>query len=131
MPTFAEQLTQYMKRVGITDAELARKIGVQRQTIFRWKEGTVGRPRVREDVLKCAESLRLTPEESDQFLLAAGFAPEQPPLVMPVAAPPVIAPVAQPLPVPAPEVNPSELTVPINRVSSPEGGDPLPLSLVC
>lgn len=96
MPSFAEQLTQYMKRVGITDAELARKIGVQRQTIFRWKEGAVGRPRVREDVLKCAECLRLTPDERDQLLLAAGFAPEQPIFATPPAAPPVVEPPASP-----------------------------------
>ena len=84
LPTFAELLTTYMRRIGVTDAELARKIGVQRQTIFRWKEGTVGRPRVREDVLRCAECLRLTPEERDGFLLAAGFPPEGV-LVMPPA----------------------------------------------
>ncbi len=93
LPTFAELLTTYMRRIGVTDAELARKIGVQRQTIFRWKEGTVGRPRVREDVLRCAECLRLTPEERDGFLLAAGFAPEGALVLPPVAAlatPPMI-----------------------------------------
>ncbi|CAN5778307.1 hypothetical protein BH10CHL1_BH10CHL1_47630 [soil metagenome] len=108
MPTFAEQLTQYMKRVGITDAELARRIGVQRQTIFRWKEGTVGRPRVREDVLKCAESLRLTAEERDQLLVAAGFAPEQPILFAPTANLPVDAPISQPLPIHTAEVSQPE-----------------------
>ncbi len=102
MLTFAEQLTQYMKRVGVTDAELARKIGVQRQTIFRWKEGAVGRPRVREDVLRCAESLRLTPDERDQFLLAAGFAPENPiapAMTPPSAAAPLLAVPAEEAPV--------------------------------
>lgn len=112
MPTFAEQLSRYMQRIGITDAELARKIGVQRQTIFRWKEGTVGRPRVREDVLKCAACLRLTPEECDQFLLAAGFAPEQPLSVTPLATRQVTAPAAQPLPVLTPEVSPPALVTP-------------------
>ncbi len=136
MPTFAEQLTQYMQRVGITDAELARKIGVQRQTIFRWKEGTVGRPRVREDVLKCAESLRLTPAEGDQFLLAAGFAPEQPILVTPMAIP-----VAQSLPVHTPAVNSLEeappepplvevLTTPLPQAHSRALSTPWLLSLM-
>lgn len=75
-PTFGELLAQYMNRAGISDSELARAIGVQRQTIFRWKEGLVARPRVREDVLHLANKLRLTTEERDQLLLAAGFPPE-------------------------------------------------------
>jgi len=66
LPTFAELLTTYMRRIGVTDAEMARKIGVQRQTIFRWKEGTVGRPRVREDVLRCAGRAR--PVDADSLL---------------------------------------------------------------
>ena len=76
MSTFSSLLRQHIQRVGITDAELARSIGVRRQTIFRWKEGIVARPRQREDVLRCADKLRLTPQERDQLLLAAGFAPE-------------------------------------------------------
>ena len=75
MRTFAELLTQYTARTGITDAELARAVGVQRQTIFRWKEGLVARPRSAEDVLHCASKLRLTPQERDDLLIAAGFPP--------------------------------------------------------
>lgn len=76
MPTFGELLTQYIERAGITDAELARSTGVQRQTIFRWKEGLTARPRHRKDVVRIAAKLRLTPEERDALLLAAGFPPE-------------------------------------------------------
>ena len=76
MRTFAELLTEYTRRTGVNDSELARSIGVQRQTIFRWKEGTVARPRFREDVLRIATKLRLTPVERDELLLAAGFPPE-------------------------------------------------------
>jgi tetratricopeptide (TPR) repeat protein len=65
-----------MRRTGISDAELARAIGVRRQTIFRWKEGLTSRPRHRDDVLRCAAKLRLTPQERDELLLAAGFRPE-------------------------------------------------------
>ena len=75
MRTFGEQLTEYMQRTGISDSELARTLGVRRQTIFRWKEGLTSRPRVREDVLRCADRLRLLPAERDELLLAAGFAP--------------------------------------------------------
>ncbi len=65
-----------MARTGIGDAELARRIRVSRLTLIRWREGVTSRPRYREDVLRCAEVLRLTSEESDGLLLAAGFAPD-------------------------------------------------------
>ena len=76
MPTFAELLTEYMIRTGIGDAELARRIEVSRLTLIRWKEGVTTRPRHREDVVRCAEVLRLTPDERDKLLLAAGIAPD-------------------------------------------------------
>ena len=78
MKTFAQLLTEYTERTGVTDAELARHLGVRRQTIFRWKEGLTKRPRERQDVLRLADKLRLTPAERDELLLAAGFAPETP-----------------------------------------------------
>ena len=76
MPTFAELLTAHIERAGIGDADLARRIGVSRLTLIRWKEGVTSRPRYREDVLRCAELLRLTPEERDDLLVAAEFQPE-------------------------------------------------------
>ena len=76
MGTFAELLTAYMARTGIGDAELARRIGVSRLTLVRWKLGVTSRPRHRGDVARCAELLRLTPEERDEFLVAAGFSPQ-------------------------------------------------------
>lgn len=74
--SFGELLSEYMTRTGISDSEMARHLGISRQTIFRWKEGMTARPRERQDVLKCADRLRLTPAERDALLLAAGFAPE-------------------------------------------------------
>ena len=62
-----------MERTGIGDTELARRIPVSRPTLIRWKEGVTTRPRYREDVVRCAELLRLTPDERDEFLMAAGF----------------------------------------------------------
>jgi len=76
METFAELLSFHIKRVGITDTELARTVGVSRQTIFRWREGLTERPNSREDVLAIAEKLRLSSEERDTLLLIAGFRPE-------------------------------------------------------
>ena len=78
MPTFADLLTSYMARTGVGDAEFARRLGVSRLTLIRWKEGVTLRPRYREDVLRCAELLRLGPGERDSLLLAAGFAPAEP-----------------------------------------------------
>ena len=83
MKTFAQLLSEYTRRTGVTDAELARHLGVRRQTIFRWKEGLTKRPRDRQDVQRLADKLRLAPAERDELLLAAGFAPETP---LPAAA---------------------------------------------
>jgi len=76
MRSFAELLTLYIKQAGITDTELARAIGVSRQTIFRWREGLTGRPNSREDVIAIAKKLRLSPVERDALLLAGGFRPD-------------------------------------------------------
>lgn len=76
MENFSDLLNHYIRRAGISDTELARAVGVSRQTIFRWREGATGRPRQREDVLAMARKLRLIPEEQDRLLLAAGFRPE-------------------------------------------------------
>ena len=110
--TFGELLTTYMARTGIGDAELARRIPVNRLTLVRWREGVTGRPRHRGDVLRCAELLRLTAEEQDELLLAAGFPPESAPSA---AAPPASRPqapsptTAVPLPSPvAPPAAPAE-----------------------
>ncbi len=77
MATFPELLNGYMARTGIGDTELSRRIGVSRLTLVRWKEGVTSRPRHRDDVLRCAEELRLTPEERNEFLASAGFPPEE------------------------------------------------------
>ena len=99
MRTFAELLTEYIERAGISDSELARSIGVRRQTLFRWKDGQIQRPRYRDDVLRCAKRLRLTPEERDLLLIAAGFSPGAPPLS-----------VREQPPEPVPEVPPKEIS---------------------
>ena len=80
MPTFGELLTSHISRSGIGDSDLARRVGVSRLTLIRWKEGVTARPRYREDVLRCAEVLRLTPEERDKLLAVAEFEPQGPSL---------------------------------------------------
>ena len=74
----------------------------QLPTLIRWKEGLTARPRYREDVLRCAEVLRLTPEEWDELLQAADFEPE---------APPAEVPPPEPAPDPTP-VSPAESDAP-------------------
>ncbi len=76
MQSFGELLDFYAKRTGVSDTELSRTLGVSRQTIFRWREGKTSRPRYRDDVVKVADKLRLTPEETNTLLLAAGFPPD-------------------------------------------------------
>jgi len=97
MRSFGELLVFFTDRAGISDSELARAIGVQRQTIFRWKEGQTSRPRYREDVLRMADKLRLSPAERDELLLAAGFPPQEVQSVL--AEPPSVA--TRPSPDPA------------------------------
>ena len=87
MPTFAQLLTAHIERIGISDSDLARRIGISRLTLIRWKEGVTARPRYREDVLRCAEILRLTPEERDELLLSAEFQPEDAPPAEPATEP--------------------------------------------
>ena len=98
MPDFGELLTAHVSRSGISDSEVARRVGVSRATLIRWKEGLTARPRYREDVLRCAEVLRLTAEERDELLIAADFEPEAPSV-----EPPPPEPSSSPTPAPPAE----------------------------
>ena len=110
-----------MERTGVGDAELARRIPVSRPTLVRWREGVTARPRYRDDVVRCAELLRLTSDERDEFLLAAGFSPETQPVSEEPSAMATVAEEASPeTPVvteivagpPAPEVRSEETVAP-------------------
>jgi len=81
--TFASLLSEFVERAGIPDADLARRMGVSRQTVFRWREGTTRAPRRREDILSLARWLRLDTREREELLLSAGFAPEGVPVALP------------------------------------------------
>ena len=95
MPEFGELLTSHIDRSGFSDSDLARRVGVSRATLIRWKEGLTARPRYREDVLRCAEILRLTPGERDELLIAADFEPEA---LLAEVSPPEPAPIPTPAP---------------------------------
>jgi hypothetical protein len=77
MPSFAELLKVYIRRSGMSNAELAKKIKVRRDTLVEWMTDEVCRPLERDQVLRCATHLRLSHQERDELLLAAGF--ENPP----------------------------------------------------
>ena len=108
MPNFGELLTAHVSHSGISDSEVARRVGVSRATLIRWKEGLTARPRYREDVLRCAEVLRLTAEERDELLIAADFQPESPSVEPPPPEPP-------PSPTPAPPAESDSPEVPARR----------------
>jgi tetratricopeptide (TPR) repeat protein/transcriptional regulator with XRE-family HTH domain len=74
--SFAELLADYMSLAGVSVDELARELGVERSTILRWRTGQTKRPRYRDNVLRCANVLKLTPEEADLFLASVGYRPE-------------------------------------------------------
>ena len=97
MKSFSEQLSEYVLRVGVSDAELARRLRVSRQTVFRWREGLTRRPRRREDVLEISSRLRLSPAERDALLLAAGFPPQASDSAVVGPAPALVTPASQSL----------------------------------
>ncbi len=85
--SFSALLSEFVERVGIPDADLARRMGVSRQTVFRWREGATRAPRRREDILRLASLLRLNSGERDDLLLAAGFPPEAEAPIRPTPSP--------------------------------------------
>ena len=77
MHSFAELLGKHLRTQFLSELELAQQIKVRRATVSRWLSGEVNRPRQREDVLRCAEFLELSPPQRDELLIAAGFNPER------------------------------------------------------
>ncbi len=67
--SFGELLKQLMCNAHISDSALAKSIGVDRQTIFRWKTNKT-LPQNREPLLLCLKKLRIHDnlEQCNQFL---------------------------------------------------------------
>jgi hypothetical protein len=89
--SFSQLLRSFMQRHHVSADELASRLRVQRATVRRWLNGEVRRPRQRQDVLRCATYLSLTPPEQEALLMAAGFA-ASPCLSSPIAAMPTPMP---------------------------------------
>ncbi|MCP4700284.1 MAG: XRE family transcriptional regulator [Gammaproteobacteria bacterium] len=70
---FTNLITKYMERKGISDQHLADKIGLRRESVFRWRNGSIKSPK-QEKIKECAPVLSLTSEELDELLAAANNA---------------------------------------------------------
>ncbi|OAD18902.1 hypothetical protein THIOM_005490 [Candidatus Thiomargarita nelsonii] len=73
--SFGELLLKYMDRANARVDKLAEAAEVSRQTVISWKKDSFN-PRNRGKVLACAKFLKLTEEETNLLLVAAGFAEE-------------------------------------------------------
>ncbi len=65
-------LSVLMREKRMKASDLARKIGVSRAAISQWVSGTVQHPDYGH-LLKCAEALKLEPEEKKRLLQSAGY----------------------------------------------------------
>lgn len=74
--TFAQLLTKYMRRIRASSNDVAKEIGVNRLTIINWKKDSMPGKKNRDKVVACAKYLRLTDEETNDFLKAASFLEE-------------------------------------------------------
>ena len=70
--TFGELLKGYRLRNGVSQTELAARIGKHRNTITNWENGEY-RPEDRADILLLEHELHLSPAEVDTLLYGAQF----------------------------------------------------------
>jgi len=71
--TVADLFKRYMARTNLSDVDLAERIGgVTRETVYRWRTGTIKAPKY-DKVIKCAEIFDLTTQERSEFFMAAGW----------------------------------------------------------
>ncbi len=73
MESFGDLLRRYFDRSGMPVKEFAYKSGVSRSSVYRYFEKPGSRPRERATVLRFAALLKLTREETDRLLRAAGY----------------------------------------------------------
>jgi transcriptional regulator with XRE-family HTH domain/energy-coupling factor transporter ATP-binding protein EcfA2 len=67
---FANLMKKYMHRAGMTDTTFGERMGVKRETVYRWRTGGIKSPTC-DKVRKCAKILGLNPMEQHEFLTAA------------------------------------------------------------
>jgi hypothetical protein len=65
---------EYMNRIETNPSRVAKKIGLDRRTVYNWiKENAMPKKENRDKVIACAEFFQLTDEKTNEFLKAAGF----------------------------------------------------------
>src|SRR2546425_175613 len=72
---FGSLLGRFRVRAGLSQQELADKVGVHRNTINKWENRT-SRPETRGQVLKLADELYLNKEERKGLVEVVGFSVE-------------------------------------------------------
>jgi transcriptional regulator with XRE-family HTH domain len=73
--TFGKLLHDYRKGTGISQRELATKVGVSRMSIWSWEHDEF-HPQQRYSVTLIAKILKLSPLKTDRLLYAAGYSLE-------------------------------------------------------
>jgi len=79
VPDFPDLLGRHMRRIRASAAGVASEIGISREAVNNWRQGySLPSRKHRDKLLACANYLRLTEQESNELLAAAGFEPEFP-----------------------------------------------------
>lgn len=73
--SFAHVVGECLTRSGYNACQVARLAGLPRRTVANWLDGVVTKPRSWLDVVKLARVLRLTLNEVNELLAAAGYPP--------------------------------------------------------
>lgn len=77
--SFPDLLSLYMRRIRASASGVATEIGLSREAVNNWRNGiSVPNLRSRDKLVACTRYLRLTENEANRLLSAAGFAPEFP-----------------------------------------------------
>ncbi len=76
---FPQLLARYMRRIRASAAGVASEIGMSREAVNNWRNGSsLPSPKHRDRLLGCAAYLRLTEHETNRFLASVGFEPAFP-----------------------------------------------------
>jgi transcriptional regulator with XRE-family HTH domain len=76
---FSLLLSQYMRRIRASASGVAAEIGLSRESVNNWRNGSsLPSPKSRDRLHACARYLRLTESETNQLFAAAGLEPEFP-----------------------------------------------------
>lgn len=76
---FPDLLSLYMRRIRASASGVATEIGLSREAVNNWRNGTsLPNARSRDKLVACTRYLRLTEQETNRLMSAAGFEPEFP-----------------------------------------------------